>query len=330
MGGFLRQGEWKASSEWEKSDDASFKRQRSSFRKHIEDSPDAEHPAQAGRYHLYVSHACPWAHRTLLVRALMGLEDVISVSVVHPFMGDEGWSFDEEDPKVVPDTVLGVTHMRDVYLSSKPDYTGRVTVPVLWDKVSGTIVNNESREIIRMMNKAFTRFATHDVDLCPDDLMPEIDAAMDAIYEPINNGVYKCGFAGSQEAYERAYDELFAQLDHWDKLLAGRRYMCGERLTEADLCMFTTLLRFDSVYYVHFKCNGQKISEYEHLSGYLRELYQLPGVAEISHMDHIKQHYYTSHEQLNPRRIVPTGPRLNLDAPHGREHLTSQPLAMAT
>ncbi len=321
MGGFLREGEWKQASEWEKSDDASFKRQRSSFRKEVEDRPDAEHPAATGRYHLYVSHACPWAHRTMIVRALMGLEDVISVSVVHPFMGDDGWTFDEDDPKVVPDPIHGASYLREVYLASKPDYTGRVTVPVLWDREKGVIVNNESREIIRMMSRAFKRFAKHEVDLCPVELEEEIDAAMDAIYESINNGVYKCGFAGSQAAYERAYGELFEQLDHWDGVLGKQRYMCGERLTEADVCMFTTLLRFDPVYQVHFKCNGQKIAEYEHLSGFLREVYQMPGVAQVCHMDHIKQHYYMSHEQLNPRRIVPVGPRQDLERAHGRDYL---------
>lgn len=319
MGGLLREGEWVQKSDWEQGEDKSFKRQRSSFREVIEANEDARHPAEMGRYHLYVSYACPWAHRTLCVRALLGLEEALPISVVHPFMGDDGWTFDTSDGEVVPDPVLGADYLYQIYQKAKPDYTGRVTVPVLWDKVREEIVNNESREIIRMMNRGMTSLARRERTLCPPELEQEIDRAIDAIYEPINNGVYKCGFAGGQEAYERAYEELFGELERWDETLGKQRYVCGDTLTEADICLFTTLLRFDPVYYVHFKCNKRLIQDFEHLSGFLRDIYQTEGIAQTCNLDHIKRHYYQSHAQINPKGIVPVGPELDLTSPHDRD-----------
>ena len=269
-------------------------------------------PAAAGRYHLYVSLACPWAHRTLIFRKLKRLDDVISVSVVDPIMGPEGWVFSSPDP------VEGKKRLSDIYLVANPDYTGRVTVPVLWDKERRTIVNNESSEIIRMLNSAFAAFTTDRADYYPHALRGEIDAVNAEIYETVNNGVYRAGFAGSQEAYEEACRGLFKTLDRMEERLFRRRYLAGGQLTEADWCLFTTLVRFDAVYYVHFKCNLRRIADYPNLSNYLRDLYQGPGVAETVNMDHIKTHYYASHRKLNPRGIVPIGPLLDFDAPHDR------------
>ena len=325
MGGFLREGKWVTKDSWEKnSKDGSFQRQTSAFRDRIEDREGARFQPEAGRYHLYVSYACPWAHRTLIARALMGLEDVISVSVVHHFMGDDGWTFDDADG-VVPDPIFNAEFLRDIYVKADPNFSGRVTVPVLWDRKEGTIVNNESREIIRMFSDAFQSLATKEVDLAPQNLREDIDAAMDAIYEPINNGVYRCGFAGTQEAYEAAYAELFEQLDRWEAILDQRRYLVGEQLTEADICMFTTLVRFDPVYLVHFKCSKKHIFQYENLSNYLREFYQLPGVAETVDMEHIRNHYFRSHPNLNPKRFVPPGPIPDLSVPHDRARLPGGP-----
>jgi len=319
MGGLFREGQWITAKEWEHDKDNSFKRQVSSFRDTVTDSTDAKFQPEDGRYHLYVSYACPWAHRTLIVRELMGLEESISISVVHPYMGDDGWSFDTSDSEVIPDPIIEAEFLRSIYVEAKSDYTGRVTVPVLWDRKEHTIVNNESREIIRMMSKGFDRIARRERNLCPEHLEEQIDKAIDEIYEPINNGVYKCGFAGSQEAYNTAFKTLFDALDHWEDVLGKQRYVCGDTLTEADVCLFTTLLRFDPVYYVHFKCNKKAISDYKNLSGFLRELYQMPEIKKVCNMDHIKRHYYGSHPQLNPKGIVPLGPELHLDAPHGRD-----------
>ena len=322
MGGLLKDGEWITQKEWEKGEDNSFERQESSFRETVRDDPDAKHTPSMDRYHLYVSYACPWAHRTLIVRALNGMQQALPLSVVHPYMGDDGWSFDEEDEDVVGDELFGSDYLREIYLKADPDHTGRVTVPVLWDKEVGTIVNNESQEIIRMFNRGMRdlgEVSRQQMDLCPPELESDIDEAIEAIYEPINNGVYKCGFAGGQDAYEDAYGTLFEQLERWNETLRTQRYVCGDRLTEADICLFTTLYRFDPVYYVHFKCNKHLISHYEHLSGFLRELYQMEAIGETCHLDHVKRHYYQSHEQLNPKGIVPVGPAYDLSQPHGRE-----------
>jgi putative glutathione S-transferase len=276
--------------------------------------------AETGRYHIYVSLACPWAHRTLIMRRLKGLEDMIGVSIVHWRMLEHGWTF-EDGPGVVPDPIHNARYMHQVYTAAKPDYSGRVTVPVLWDKSKGTIVNNESAEIIRMMNSAFDGIGAKPGDYYPEDLRSEIDRLNTRIYDSVNNGVYKAGFATTQRAYEEAVQPLFETLDVLDERLSSRRYLCGDRLTEADIRLFTTLVRFDAVYVGHFKCNLRRIADYPHLSGYLRDLYQTGGIAETVNMIHIKGHYYESHKTINPTGIVPIGPKLDLDAPHDRDRL---------
>ena len=313
----LRDGEW--STDWyEPGKGGAFERPDTKFRGRVTADGASEFPAEAGRYHLYAAWACPWAHRTLLMRRLQGLEQAITISIVDPFMGDDGWAFGE-DPSSIPDTINGARFLREIYVLADPHYTGRVTVPVLWDRQARTIVSNESREILRMLDHEFTAFATTPVDLCPAPLRTLVDGTIDQIYGPINNGVYRAGFATTQEAYDEAVTALFAALDHWDRVLADQRHLCGEPLTEADLCMFTTLVRFDLVYHGHFKCNIRRIADYPNLSNYLRDLYQRPGVAELCKFDAIKQHYYRSHPHINPTRIVPAGPILDLDAPHDRD-----------
>ena len=279
--------------------------------------------AESGRYHLYVSLACPWAHRTLIMRRLKGLEAMIGVSVVHWRMLEQGWTF-EDGPGVVPDPIHGARYLHQVYTAAKPDYSGRVTVPLLWDKANDTIVSNESAEIIRMMNAAFDGIGAKPGDYYPEDLRPEIDELNARIYDHINNGVYKAGFATTQHAYEEAVRPLFETLDTLDRRLSSRRYLCGERFTEAGIRLFTTLVRFDPVYVGHFKCNLRRIADYPHLSGYLRDLYQTAGIAETVNMHHIKAHYYESHKTINPTGVVPLGPAMDLDAPHGREGLIKE------
>ena len=291
-----------------------FARPPTRFRERVSAEPGARFCAEAGRYHLYISYACPWAHRALVTRALRGLEEAISITVVSPLMGDDGWVFRAEDP----DPVAPARFLREVYLRADPRYTGRVTVPILWDKASGTLVNNESREIIHMLDRDFERFATRGPSLAPPELRAPIDATLDAIYEPINNGVYRSGFATTQEAYESACRQLFVALDRCEDTLGKQRYLCGERLTLADVALFTTLLRFDLVYYAHFKCNLRRIQDYPNLWGYLREIYQRPEVRATCHLDEIKTHYYWSQDNVNPTRIVPIGPTIDLDGPHGR------------
>jgi len=318
----MNDGTWYTQETWSDKSDGTFKRAPTSFRELVSDDAGATFTAEPGRYHLYVSLACPWAHRVLLARALMGLEDAISVSVVHYDMGKDGWVFlPGDDPDATEDHLFGSDYLREVYLRADAKYSGRVTVPIFWDRERQTIVNNESREIIRFLTDTFRPIAKNpELDLAPAELRPTIDEAITAIYEPINNGVYKCGFAGTQEAYEASFTELFAALDHWEGVLGEQRYMAGSVLTEADLCMFTTLVRFDPVYYVHFKCNGRLIMQYPNLSNYLREIYQIPGVKETVSMHHIKEHYYRSHTSVNPRRLVPVGPLElgHLEAEHDR------------
>jgi putative glutathione S-transferase len=273
--------------------------------------------AEPGRYHLYVSLACPWAHRTLIFRKLKKLENAISLSIVDPIMGEEGWTF-SDFPGAIPDSVNGKKRLYEVYLLAKPDFSGRVTVPVLWDKQRKTIVNNESSEIIRMLNSAFDAFTDAREDYYPGDLRGEIDRINKFVYPNINNGVYRTGFATTQAAYEEAFRDLFSALDEIERILSERRYLTGAHITEADWRLFTTLIRFDPVYVGHFKCNLRRIADYPNLSNYLRELYQWPGVSETVNFTHIKRHYYMSHPQINPTRIVPLGPEINLDAPHDR------------
>lgn len=267
-------------------------------------------PVQSGRYHLYVSLACPWAHRTIIYRKLFGLESQLGMSVVDPVMLDDGWELDEG-----ADPVEGARYLRDLYVKARPDYSGRVTVPVLWDKQRHVIVNNESGEIIRMFNAAL---APPGMDFYPEPARAEIDATNAFVYENVNDGVYRCGFAGTQEAYEDAFGKLFAALDELELRLGRRRFLCGAYITEADWRLFTTLVRFDAVYVGLFKCNRRRIVDYPNLWGYLRELYQHPGVASTVSFDHIKRHYYVSHTRLNPGQIIPCGPDLDLTAPHLR------------
>ncbi|WP_198335044.1 glutathione S-transferase family protein [Psychrobacter namhaensis] len=276
--------------------------------------------AEANRYHLYVSLACPWAHRTTIYRKLKGLEDIISMSVVHPFMGDKGWTF-AEGKGVIADPIVHASYLHEVYTAAKSDYTGRVTVPILWDKKTNTIVSNESSEIIRMFNSAFDEVGAVTGDFIPSELLAEIDDMNTFVYSAVNNGVYKAGFATTQEAYEQPLTTLFEALDTLEARLAKRRYLMGDTITEADWRLFTTLVRFDAVYVGHFKCNIRRIIDYPNLWGYLRDLYQVAGIAETVNMAHIKQHYYTSHANINPTRIIPVGPELDFTTVHNREQL---------
>jgi len=273
--------------------------------------------ADRDRYHLYVALACPWAHRTLIMRKLKGLEDIVSVSVVEPLYGPHGWWFGT-GPGTIPDTVNGAKELAQIYLRADPKYTGRVSVPVLWDKERRTIVNNESAEIIRMLNGAFGRFTNVRDDYYPAELRDEIDRVNALIYENVNNGVYRAGFATTQEAYEEAFRAVFAALDELEARLARHRYLVGPAITEADLRLFPTLIRFDAVYYSHFKCNLRRVADYPNLSNYLRDLYQTRGIAETVNIDHIKRHYYGSQRHVNPTGIVPLGPALDFAAPHDR------------
>lgn len=273
--------------------------------------------AEANRYHLYVSLACPWAHRTTIYRKLKGLEDMISLSVVHPFMGDKGWTF-AEGAGVIADPIVNANYLYEVYVAAKPDYTGRVTVPILWDKKTNTIVSNESSEIIRMLNSAFDEAGATDVNFLPKALLAEIDTINEFVYSAVNNGVYKAGFATTEAAYKEAVVTLFDALDTLEVRLADQRYLLGDTITEADWRLFTTLVRFDAVYVGHFKCNIRRIVDYPNLWGYLRDLYQVPGIAETVSIEHIKAHYYTSHANINPTRIIPVGPVLDFNEPHDR------------
>ncbi|MFP3979611.1 glutathione S-transferase family protein [Marinobacter sp. KMM 10035] len=278
--------------------------------------------AESGRYHLYVSLACPWAHRTLIFRKLKGLEKHISVSVVHPDMVENGWEFRPDD-SAHKDDLHNFSFMHQVYTKAAPDYTGRVTVPTLWDKHQNTIASNESAEIIRMFNSAFDGLESvnTNLDFYPEALQADIDAVNERVYNTVNNGVYKAGFATAQDEYEKAYAELFESLDWLEAKLSKQRYLTGSTITEADWRLFTTLVRFDAVYYSHFKCNRQRISDFPALSGYLRELYQVPGVADTVDIHQIKQHYYVSQRTINPTQVVPVGPQLDFSAPHGRDGL---------
>jgi putative glutathione S-transferase len=318
--GQLVDGEWRQDWYETKSAGGRFVRKDSSFRDWIRADGSTPYAPEAGRYHLYVANACPWAHRTMIFRKLKKLEHVVSISIVDPFMGEHGWTFGD-DPDGTPDEIHGSRALHELYTRARPDYTGRVTVPLLWDRKTDTAVNNESSEIIRMFNREFDAFGDGSLDFYPEALRSEIDAVNDLVYGAVNNGVYRCGFATTQEAYEEAFGELFGTLDQLDERLSSRRYLIGDQITEADWRLFPTLVRFDAVYVGHFKCNKLRIADYDHLSGYLRELYQVPGIAETVHFDHIKRHYYQSHESINPTRIVPAGPRLDLNTPHGRESL---------
>ncbi len=326
--GLLVNGKWRDAWYDTENTDGRFERREAGFRNWI--TPDgvsgrsgrAGFKAEPGRYHLYVSLACPWACRALIFRKLKRLENIISLSVVDPFMGENGWSFSAPDGSITPgstrDDMMGARFLYEIYLKAEPSYTGRVTVPVLWDKRKSTIVNNESSEIIRMLNSAFDEWAGSKLDYYPADLSDEIDLINSVVYDNVNNGVYKCGFATSQDAYDESFDALFKTLDDLEARLARQRYLAGSQLTEADWRLFTTLVRFDSVYYGHFKCNLRRIIDYPNLWNYTRELFQLPGVSETVNLFHIKRHYYASHVTINPTRIVPKGPAIDFTIPHTR------------
>ena len=289
-------------------------------------SGDGRFEAEPGRYHLYVSLACPWAHRTLILRALKGLEEAISVSVVHWLMQEQGWTF-ADGPGVLPDTVNGAAYMHQVYTAADPCYSGRVTVPVLWDRKRRAIVSNESSEIIRMLNSAFDELGALPGDYYPAELRPEIDPINQRVYDTVNNGVYKAGFATSQAAYEEAVIPLFETLDWVEERLASRRFLLGEALTEADIRLFTTLVRFDAVYFGHFKCNLRRIVDYPNLWAYTRDIYHWPGVTSTINLEHIKRHYYESHSTVNPTGVVPLGPVIDFSAPHDSARATNAPSA---
>jgi putative glutathione S-transferase len=314
--GLLIDGRWHDQWYDTKSTGGAFKRQESAFRNWITADGSSGFKAEPGRYHLYVSLACPWAHRTLIFRKLKKLEDVITVSVVDPLMLENGWEL-----KPGADPVNGKSFLHQVYTEVKSDISGRVTVPVLWDKQKRTIVSNESAEIIRMLNSEFNAFGDASLDFYPEALRAEIDEINAYVYDRINNGVYKAGFATDQGVYEQAFDRLFEALDTLEERLGAQRWLVGNRQTEADWRLFTTLVRFDPVYVGHFKCNRQRIQDYPNLSNYLRDLYQTGGVAETVNLDHIKRHYYGSHKTINPTGVVPKGPALDYDAPHDRERL---------
>jgi glutathionyl-hydroquinone reductase len=322
--GLLIDGVWRDDShDAKRMQDGRFVRSQTRFRSWVTEDgspgPTGERgfPAARGRYHLYVALSCPWAHRTVIFRRLKALEDVVSISVVEPIQRDNGWEFAN------PDSANGKQTLAEIYLIADAHFTGRVTVPTLWDKERRTIVNNESAEIIRMFNSAFDAFTPMKTDYYPEELRAEIDRINTRVYENINNGVYRAGFATAQEAYNEAFRGVFALLDEIEQRLARQRYLVGSRLTEADWRLFTTLIRFDAVYYSHFKCNLRRIIDYSNLSNYLRDLYQVPGVAETVNMDHIKRHYYGSQRKVNPTRIVPLGPELDFTAPHNRARFTN-------
>lgn len=309
--GHLIDGRWKNDAVATSDDQGKFKREASKYRSEISKN-DSKYKPEADRYHLYVSYACPWAHRTLIARKLKGLDKIISVDVVHPYMLENSWSFNKDFKEATGDTLYNLQYLYQIYQKDNPNVTSKVTVPVLWDKKTKSIVNNESAEILRIFNSGFEDLADEAVDLYPKSLRSEIDKMNEFIYEPINNGVYKTGFAKNQNAYDEAFDILFKSLDQLNVHLENKKYLVGEVLTEADIRLITTLLRFDSVYYVHFKCNYKKIREYSNLFRYLKHMYELDAVKSTTNLEHIKSHYYYSHDFINPNRIVPKGPSEDL------------------
>ncbi|MFQ5701695.1 MAG: glutathione S-transferase family protein [Acidobacteriota bacterium] len=294
-----------------------FVRQESAFRNNVTADGSSRFKAEPGRYHLYVSLACPWAHRTIIFRKLKSLEQVVSLSLVDPLRDERGWAFGED----YPDPINGFRYLSEAYLATDPGFDGRVTVPVLWDRKEGIIVNNESSEIIRMLYAEFDAWGDTSVDLFPASLRTAIEEINRIVYDNVNNGVYRAGFATTQQAYEEAFERLFDTLDFLEKRLARQRYLVGNRMTEADWRLFTALVRFDAVYYSHFKCNKWRLIDYPGLWAYTRDLYQHPGIAETVNMDHIKRHYFMTHRTINPTGVVPRGPVLDFDEPHGRESL---------
>ena len=325
--GMLVDGHWVDKWYDTKSTGGAFKRSEAQFRNWVTadgaPGPTGEggFKAESGRYHLYISHACPWANRTMIFRSLKGLTDHIDVSVVHPDMLSDGWTFSDDFPGATGDRLFGSGFARDIYLRAKPDMTGRVTVPILWDKDRDTIVSNESAEIIRMFNSAFNGITGDAQDFYPDALRDQIDALNARIYDAVNNGVYKAGFATSQQAYDSAVHTLFDALDWVEDILSRNRYLAGDSITEADWRLFPTIARFDAVYHQHFKCNRARIIDYPNLWGWARELYQWPGIRDVVQFDHFIRHYHYSHNSINPHRIIPIGPQIDWETPHGREAL---------
>ncbi|MBP5979180.1 MAG: glutathione S-transferase family protein [Halomonas sp.] len=324
--GLLVNGEWHDQWYDTKKSGGEFVRESAQLRDWVGVGPETGgncYPAEKDRYHLYVSLACPWAHRVLIMRKLKGLEPLVGVSHVSPLMLDKGWTY-HQDEGSSGDAVNGVDYHYQLYTMTNPNYTGRVTVPVLWDKKRSTIINNESADLLRIFNRAFNKLTNNHLDFYPEDLRQDIDAVNADVYDHINNGVYKTGFATEQDVYEKHVKALFDALERMEKRLDTQRYLAGEWLTEADIRLFTTLIRFDAVYYGHFKCNFKRIEDFPNLANYLREIYQWPGVAETVDMDHIKRHYYYSHDTINPTRIVPAGPLLDFERSHDRGRLPGQ------
>jgi putative glutathione S-transferase len=316
-GTLLRMQRSDASSAAREVSDGRFVRQRSRFTGWVTADGSSGYKAEPGRYHLYVARACPWSQRTLIVRHLKGLEEAIGVSFADPYRDERGWAFSGDG---FTDVLHGWDLLADAYAASDPSYHGRITVPVLWDRETDTIVTNESGEIVRMLNSAWDEWSDGSVDLCPRELVGEIDALNEWVYEKLNNGVYRAGFAQSQAAYDEAFEDVFGALSRLEGILAERRYLTGDRITEADWRAWVTLLRFDPVYHTHFRLNGRRVMDHPNLWGYTRELYQVPGIAETTAIDEIKVHYYTTHDELNPKRIIPRGPLdWDLTAPHGRD-----------
>jgi len=304
----------------EQSAGGEYQRQQDAFSGWVTEDGCSGYPAAKGRYHLYVSLACPWAHRTIIVRKLKKLEEAIGMTVVDPLRDDRGWAF-RDGPGHSTDPINGFTFLSEAYLATDPNYRRRVTVPVLWDTETKRIVSNSDDDIMRMFNCAFNRLTESSIDLYPQDLRDEIDTLNQFVYEHVNNGVYRAGFATAQPAYERACRRLFDALDLLDSRLTRQRYLFGSRIVETDWRLFVTLVRFDAVYHGHFKCNIRRIADYSNLFGYLKDLYQYDGIADTVNFDHIKRHYYMTHDEINPTRIVPLGPEQDLSSPHGREHL---------
>ena len=304
----------------EQTEDGEFNRQTDAFRAWVTADGSSGYPAARDRYHLYVSWACPWAHRTIIVRKLKSLEQVIGLTAVDPLRDERGWAF-RDGPGHSRDPVNGFHFLSEAYRASDPGYRDRVTVPVLWDKMTGRIVSNSDDDIIRMFNSEFAQFTSAGIDLCPDSLRAEIDHLNEMIYEDVNNGVYRAGFATTQRAYEQAARRLFGTLDRLEDRLSGQRYLLGDRMVETDVRLFVTLIRFDAVYHGHFKCNLRRIVDYPNLFGYMKDLYQSDGIADTVNFDHIKRHYYMTHHDINPTRIVPLGPDQDLRSPHHRERI---------
>lgn len=321
--GLLVDGKWQDKWYDTKKSGGKFERQASKFRNDISSDDSSEFKAESGRYHLYVSLACPWAHRTLIFRKLKGLENHIDVSIVHPEMLENGWEF-KTYPGATGDKLYNADFVHQIYTKAQPSVTTRVTVPVLWDTKTHSIVNNESAEIIRIFNTAFNALTGNTDDYYPKALREEIDSINERVYHDINNGVYKAGFATSQAAYEEAVTSLFNALDWIEARLSKQRYLVGDSITEADWRLFTTLIRFDAVYHGHFKCNKRQIADYPNIFGYMKELYQVDGVRETVNLDHIKRHYYFSHTMINPTQVIPVGPEQDFMSPHGRDHISTQ------